>query len=169
MPLPPNLIMSLQAVHLPQSGDWQTWRQTKKLYGFQLLNCRDANQNEHHCWLRFNTNITFISTHLTDTTALSFDPNTLFIILFYLIREEGIKDLVHQLGSGCFSRSLTVLLNLCWVTNGLSSGSSPVDRKKSLCSEERSVWLGTNTRQYVERWHNEAPGRQHTTASGHAT
>lgn len=23
-PLPPNLIISLQAVHLPQSGDWQT-------------------------------------------------------------------------------------------------------------------------------------------------
>lgn len=77
-----------------------------------------------------------ITTHLTDTTALSFDPTTLFIILFNLIREEGVEDLVHQLGSGCFSWSLTVLLYLCWVTNGLSSGSSPVNRIKLLLRGE---------------------------------
>lgn len=67
--------------------------------------------------------------HLTDSTALSFNA-TLFVILFYLIREEGVKDLVDQLGSGGFSGSLAVLLYLCWVTNGLSSSSSPVSRTK---------------------------------------
>ena len=85
--------------------------------------------------------LTSITTHLTDTTALSFGPHTLFIVLFYLIREEGIKDLVHQRGSGRFSRSLAVLFNLSWVTNGLSSGSSPVDRIKLVFRGEIHLFL----------------------------
>lgn len=75
------------------------------------------------------------ATHLTDATALPFDPRALFIILFYLIREEGIKDLVHQLGGGRLRRSLAVLLYLRWVTNGLSSGCSPVNRTKLVITE----------------------------------
>ena len=58
---------------------------------------------------------------------MSFD-SSLFIVLLYLIRKEGIKDLIHHLGRGCFSWSLAVLLDLCWVTDGLSSGSSPINR-----------------------------------------
>lgn len=82
------------------------------------------------CCYHFNRGFKGLPTHLTDTTALPFDPCALFIILFYLIREEGIKDLVHQLSSSRFSWPLTVLLYLCRVTNGLSSSSSPVNRIK---------------------------------------
>jgi len=28
-PDPPNLVISIQALHLPQSGAWQTWMPTK--------------------------------------------------------------------------------------------------------------------------------------------
>lgn len=79
---------------------------------------------------------TFRITHLTHTTAMSFDPSAFFIILLYLIREEGIKDLVNQLGGSRFSWPLAVLLDLCWVTNGLPSGSSPV-KKSKVCIQTR--------------------------------
>lgn len=86
-----------------------------------------------------------VATYLTDATALSFEAYTLLVILFYLVREERIKDLVHQLGGRRFSRTLTVLLYLCRVTNGLSSSGSPVNGKQSSCSQEGSIDLGTNT------------------------
>lgn len=67
--------------------------------------------------------------HLTDATAMSFHPHYLFIVLFYLVREERIKDLTHQFGGGGLRWTLTVLFYLSWVTNGLSSGSSPVNER----------------------------------------
>lgn len=73
-----------------------------------------------------------VTAHLADPTALPFDSRALFIILFYLIGEEGVEDLVHQLGSGCFRRSFTVLLYLCRVTNGLSSSRPPANRIESV-------------------------------------
>lgn len=74
-------------------------------------------------------------THLTDTTALPFQ-RALFVILLYLIREEGIKDLVDQLCGGCFSWSLIVLFYLGWVTNSLSSGCPPANRIKRMIRGE---------------------------------
>lgn len=69
------------------------------------------------------------ATHLTDATALPLGRRALLVVLLDLIREEGIKDLVHQLGGGGFRRPLAVLLDLCRVANGLSSGGSPVKRR----------------------------------------
>lgn len=67
--------------------------------------------------------------HLADATAVSFHPYDLFIVLFYLVREERIKDLTHQFGRGRLRRTLTVLFYLSGVTDGLSSGSSPVNER----------------------------------------
>lgn len=154
LPLPPNLIMSLQAAHLPQSGDWQTWKQRKSTVVFQRTHTHQ-------------THVTVeLVTHLTDTTALSFGRTTLFIILLYLIREEGIKDLVDQRGSGRFSWSL-VLLDLCWVTNGLSSGSSPVNTIKFVFRGGGPFDLA----QMPDMWSDGImkPLAVNTPASGHAT
>lgn len=67
--------------------------------------------------------------HLTNATAVSFHPHNLFVILLYLVREERVKDLTHQFGGGGLGGTLTVLFYLSWVTNGLSSGSSPVGER----------------------------------------
>lgn len=126
-PLPPNLIMSLQAAHFPQSGDWQTCPHTEKEFNMHKNN---RGWHQHQILYRY------YPTCLTDTTALSFH-GTFFIILLYLIREECIKDLVDQLCSGCFSWSLTIFFYLCWVTNSLSSGSPPVNRTKCMVKRRR--------------------------------
>lgn len=60
---------------------------------------------------------------------MSFHPYHLFIVLLYLVREERIKDLANQFGCGRLGGTFTVLFYLCWVTNGLSSGSSPVKER----------------------------------------
>ena len=85
--------------------------------------------------------------HLTDATALTFDAAPLYVILVDLIREEGVEDLVHQLGGGGFGGPFAVLLDLGGVSNGLSSGSSPVGREPSRWSDvgrpqQWSGWRG---------------------------
>lgn len=71
-----------------------------------------------------------LAPYLTDTTALPLD-SSLFTVLVNLIREECVKDLVDQFGGGGFSGTLEVLLNLCGMTYGLSSGRSPENQKQT--------------------------------------
>lgn len=120
LPLPPNLIISLQAVHFPQSGDWQTWFQKGKI---KWTDCFSAELHKGSSRVEDN-----YETHLTHSTAMSLD-SALFVVLLNLIGEEGIEDLADQLGGGGLGWSLTVLLYFCWVTNGLSPGRSPVRMK----------------------------------------
>ncbi len=125
LPLPPNLIISLQAEHLPQSDAWHTW---KKIY--------DAGSGSRgHC--RFSlVSIKghFWTTYLTDTTTLSLHTTSILIVLVNLIGEKGVKDLIDQFSGGGFSWALVVLFNLGGMTDGLSSGCSPEEQK---CNEQQ--------------------------------
>ena len=90
-----------------------------------------------------SSRVSLWANYLTDTTALSFG-SIFFIILLYLVREEGIKDPVDQLGGSRLGRPLAVLLYLCWVTNGLSSGSSPVRIKFVFRREEHLEYMSSD-------------------------
>lgn len=71
-PLPPNLIMSLQAAHLPQSGDWHTWWagnvHTEILHIWSISKYRDADttpsltsQTPQRCLFTPTTSLSFCS------------------------------------------------------------------------------------------------------------
>lgn len=74
------------------------------------------------------------ATHLADATALPLYAAALLVVLVNLVREEGVKDLVDQLGGGGFGGALAVLLNLGGVTDGLPSGGSPGKEEKQRVS-----------------------------------
>lgn len=64
-------------------------------------------------------------TYLADTTPPAFEGILLVfsVILFNLLCEESVEDLVDQLGGGSFSRTFVLLLG--GMTDGLTSLSSP--------------------------------------------
>lgn len=63
-------------------------------------------------------------TNVTNATQSAFKSILLvFVILFNLLCEESVKDLVEQLGSGGFSEALVLLLGR--MPNGLTSFSLP--------------------------------------------
>lgn len=110
------------------------------------------------------------ATHLADATALALGRRALLVVLLDLVGEEGVKDLVHQLGGGGFGRPLAVLLDLCRVANGLSPGGSPVKRRRLVTSGWR-LWLSEISGPTPDGLRSDGimEACRHTTASGHAT
>lgn len=68
-------------------------------------------------------------THLADATSLPLHAAALLVVLVDLVRKEGVKDLVDQLGGGGFGGALAVLLDLGGMANGLPPGRSPGKEK----------------------------------------
>lgn len=161
LPPPPNLIMSLQAGHLPQSGAWQTWRniyESRHQY-------RTYVQHHRNAWpLHTNQRETRKGSLTSQTPQRCLFAPALSLSFCSICSEKKVSKIwytsvvVVALVGPLLSFSIFVGWRMACLLAALLS------TEQNLCSEETGPLDLTNTWWYAERWR-----RQITTASGHAT